>query len=91
MTTLEDINYLFYRLYLRNAYHGMSPYVMGLTALSNWRHKVPLTFGIQQVGTVFMRTIRVYGLRACGIKRQTGINCVYGCLYGCRESLSLVC
>lgn len=33
----------------RNAYHGMSPYVMGLTALSTWRHKIPISFGIHQM------------------------------------------
>ncbi|CAG0901012.1 unnamed protein product [Darwinula stevensoni] len=30
----------------RNAFHGMSPYVMGLTALSTWRHRLPSAFGI---------------------------------------------
>lgn len=34
-------------LSLRNAYHGMSPYTMGLTALSNWRFNVPTGFGVQ--------------------------------------------
>lgn len=32
---------------LRNAYHGMSPYAMGLTALNNWRFNVPTGFGVQ--------------------------------------------
>lgn len=31
---------------LRNAYHGMSPYTMGLTALSTWRFPVANGFGI---------------------------------------------
>lgn len=26
---------------LRNAYHGMSPATMGLTALSNWKYNLP--------------------------------------------------
>ena len=32
----------------RNAYHGASPYLMGLTSLSTWRYKVPTGFGIHQ-------------------------------------------
>lgn len=31
---------------LRNAYHGMSPYTMGITAVGTWRYNVPTTFGI---------------------------------------------
>ncbi|XP_071823300.1 alanine--glyoxylate aminotransferase 2, mitochondrial-like [Apostichopus japonicus] len=31
---------------LRNAYHGMSPYLMGLTALSTWHYQVPRGFGM---------------------------------------------
>lgn len=31
---------------LRNAYHGMSPYTMGLTALNTWRFPVANGFGI---------------------------------------------
>lgn len=33
---------------LRNAYHGASPYLMGLTALNTWRYNCPTGFGIQQ-------------------------------------------
>lgn len=33
---------------LRNAYHGASPYLMGVTALSTWRYNTPTGFGIQQ-------------------------------------------
>lgn len=33
---------------LRNAYHGASPYLMGLTSLSTWRYQVPSGFGILQ-------------------------------------------
>ncbi|KAL5022427.1 hypothetical protein ScPMuIL_001582 [Solemya velum] len=33
---------------LRNAYHGMSPYMMGMTAISTWRPNVPSGFGIHQ-------------------------------------------
>ncbi|KAG8225174.1 hypothetical protein J437_LFUL006699 [Ladona fulva] len=32
---------------LRNGYHGMSPYVMGITALSTWKFNVPIGGGIQ--------------------------------------------
>ncbi len=31
---------------LRNAYHGMSPTAMGLTAHSNWKYNVPQGFGV---------------------------------------------
>ncbi|ESO84459.1 hypothetical protein LOTGIDRAFT_132142 [Lottia gigantea] len=34
---------------LRNAYHGASPYLMGLTAMSTWRFNTPTGFGIHQV------------------------------------------
>jgi alanine-glyoxylate transaminase/(R)-3-amino-2-methylpropionate-pyruvate transaminase len=33
---------------LRNAYHGMSPYTMGVTALGNWNHQIPNRFGCHQ-------------------------------------------
>ncbi|XP_052232452.1 alanine--glyoxylate aminotransferase 2, mitochondrial-like [Dreissena polymorpha] len=33
---------------LRNAYHGASPHLMGLTALNTWRYNVPTGFGIHQ-------------------------------------------
>lgn len=33
---------------LRNAYHGASPYIMGLTALSTWRYNAPTGFGMHQ-------------------------------------------
>jgi alanine-glyoxylate transaminase/(R)-3-amino-2-methylpropionate-pyruvate transaminase len=32
---------------LRNGYHGMSPYTMGLTSLSTWKYNVPGGFGVQ--------------------------------------------
>ncbi|ELU14692.1 hypothetical protein CAPTEDRAFT_204434 [Capitella teleta] len=32
----------------RNAYHGASPYLMGLTSLSTWRYQVPSGFGVHQ-------------------------------------------
>lgn len=33
---------------LRNGYHGASPYLMGVTALSTWRYNTPTGFGMQQ-------------------------------------------
>ncbi|XP_055891641.1 alanine--glyoxylate aminotransferase 2, mitochondrial-like [Biomphalaria glabrata] len=33
---------------LRNGYHGASPYLMGVTALSTWRYNNPTGFGFQQ-------------------------------------------
>lgn len=52
----NDLAMLMARLYtgkfdvvsFRNAYHGASPYLMGLTALSTWRYQVPSGFGIHQ-------------------------------------------
>jgi len=35
-------------LSFRNSYHGASPYLMGLTSLSNWRYQVPSGFGYHQ-------------------------------------------
>ena len=35
-------------LSLRNGYHGMSPYTMGLTSLNTWKFNVPTGFGVQQ-------------------------------------------
>lgn len=32
----------------RNAYHGASPYLMGLTSLSTWRFQTPTGFGVHQ-------------------------------------------
>jgi len=32
---------------LRNGYHGASPYLMGVTALSTWRYNSPTGFGFQ--------------------------------------------
>lgn len=36
-------------LCFRNAYHGMSPYTMGLTAHSTWKFKVPTGMGVHHV------------------------------------------
>ncbi|XP_052062506.1 alanine--glyoxylate aminotransferase 2, mitochondrial-like isoform X2 [Mytilus californianus] len=38
----------FEALSLRNAYHGASPYLMGLTALSTWKYNSPTGLGIHQ-------------------------------------------
>ena len=35
-------------LSLRNGYHGMSPYTMGLTNLNTWKFSVPTGFGVSQ-------------------------------------------
>lgn len=40
---------VYVKCFCRNAYHGASPYLMGLTALSTWRFNVPTGFGIHQV------------------------------------------
>eukprot|EP00128_Syssomonas_multiformis_P014060 Colp12_sorted_trinity150504_noHs@31228 len=34
---------------LRNAYHGMSPYTMGLTNLGTWKYNMPHGFGVHHV------------------------------------------
>jgi alanine-glyoxylate transaminase/(R)-3-amino-2-methylpropionate-pyruvate transaminase len=31
---------------LRNGYHGMSPYTMGITSMNTWKFSVPTSFGI---------------------------------------------
>lgn len=41
---------------LRNAYHGMSPYVMGITAHSTWKFEIPANQGIHHV------SIRQFGM-----------------------------
>ena len=43
--------YIFNAVYCvcRNAYHGASPQLMGLTALNTWRFNVPTGFGFHQV------------------------------------------
>ena len=43
---------------LRNGYHGMSPYTMGLTALHTWKFNTPTGFGIQH--TMNPRKITFY-------------------------------
>lgn len=46
---VQDTSPLYYKTFffrLRNAYHGMSPYLMGLTALSTWHYQVPRGFGM---------------------------------------------
>ncbi|EFJ33785.1 hypothetical protein SELMODRAFT_143081 [Selaginella moellendorffii] len=53
----NDMAMLMARLYtksfdivaLRNAYHGMSPSTMGLTAHSTWKYSVPQGFGVHHV------------------------------------------
>ena len=47
---------------LRNAYHGMSPATMGLTALSTWKYNMP------QVGTRALRERSVASLSHWGWK-----------------------
>ncbi|XP_076449217.1 alanine--glyoxylate aminotransferase 2, mitochondrial-like [Babylonia areolata] len=52
----NDLALLMARLYtgvfdsvsLRNAYHGASPYLMGVTALSTWRYNTPTGLGFHQ-------------------------------------------
>jgi len=52
----NDLAMLMARLYtgvydvvsLRNAYHGASPYLMGLTAMNTWKFNVPTGFGMHQ-------------------------------------------
>ena len=41
--------FLLQTIIFRNAYHGMSPYTMGLTAHSTWKFAVPTGMGIHHV------------------------------------------
>ncbi|KJE92790.1 alanine-glyoxylate aminotransferase [Capsaspora owczarzaki ATCC 30864] len=53
----NDLAMLMSRLYtgnfdilsLRNGYHGMSPYTMGLTSLSNWKYNLANGFGVHPI------------------------------------------
>lgn len=49
---------------LRNAYHGMSPYTMGITAVGTWRYNIPVSSNI--VHTMNPDVYRgVWGGRQC--------------------------
>ncbi|XP_067644622.1 alanine--glyoxylate aminotransferase 2, mitochondrial isoform X2 [Eurosta solidaginis] len=74
----------------RNAYHGMSPYTMGLTALSTWRFSLPgINNGIQHVmnpdpylglwGGAACRDSPIQTDRRCDCTPETG--CVAGLRY----------
>ena len=43
------LTHSFTNSFIRNGFHGASPHLMGVTALSTWRYQVPTGFGIQQV------------------------------------------
>ncbi|XP_054288815.1 alanine--glyoxylate aminotransferase 2, mitochondrial isoform X2 [Macrosteles quadrilineatus] len=71
----------------RNAYHGMSPYVMGITAHSTWRFDVPVNNGIHHAmnpdvyrgwwGGQYCRDSPVQTDRECGCSQdhcQAGDN-----------------
>lgn len=48
-------------LSFRNAYHGMSPYTMGLTAYASWRFPLPgVSNGIQHVRLYFEVYITIF-------------------------------
>ncbi|XP_054733040.1 alanine--glyoxylate aminotransferase 2, mitochondrial isoform X2 [Anastrepha obliqua] len=74
----------------RNAYHGMSPYTMGLTALSTWRFPLPgVSNGIQHVmnpdpymgiwGGAACRDSPIQTDRKCECSQETG--CLAGARY----------
>nr|XP_014098655.2 alanine--glyoxylate aminotransferase 2, mitochondrial isoform X1 [Bactrocera oleae] len=74
----------------RNAYHGMSPYTMGLTALSTWRFPLPgVNSGIQHVmnpdpylglwGGAACRDSPIQTDRKCDCTQETG--CLAGARY----------
>ncbi|KAK2163615.1 hypothetical protein LSH36_76g00083 [Paralvinella palmiformis] len=61
---------------LRGAFHGASPYLMGLTAISTWRYQSPTGFGVHQTanpdpfagpwGGANCRDSPVQTVRSCG-------------------------
>jgi len=59
-------------LSFRNAYHGMSPYTMGLTAHSTWKYSVPTGFGIHHVMNpdVYRGPWGTVGCRDCPVLPQ---------------------
>lgn len=50
-------------IFLRNAYHGASPYTMGMTAVGTWKFNHPVGFGIHQVQPI-ATTCKGLGLSA---------------------------
>jgi len=59
-------------LAFRNAYHGMSPYTMGLTAHSTWKFSVPTGMGIHHVMNpdVYRGLWGTVGCRDCPVLPQ---------------------
>lgn len=70
---------------LRNGYHGMSPYTMGLTSLSSWKFTVPTGFGITQTmnpdiyrgvwGGKNCRDSPIQSLRNCSCEQNECVAC----------------
>ncbi|XP_064599022.1 LOW QUALITY PROTEIN: alanine--glyoxylate aminotransferase 2, mitochondrial-like [Liolophura sinensis] len=59
----------------RNAYHGASPHLMGLTALNTWRYNVPTGFGIHQTMNPDPYRGPWGGARCRDSPAQTGRSC----------------
>lgn len=71
----------------RNCYHGMSPYMMGTTALSTWRYNVPVSFGVHHA---MMPDVYngIWGGKHCRHSLvQTTRHCDC-CLYQCQAMLN---
>lgn len=67
-------------LSFRNAYHGMSPYTMGLTAHSTWKFSVPTGNGIHHVMNpdVYRGLWGTVGCRDCPVLPQGAEACAEG-------------
>jgi len=84
----NDLAMLMARLYtgntdilaLRNAYHGMSPYTMGLTAHSTWKFSVPAGQGIHHVMNpdVYRGLWGSVGCRDCPVLPQGAVYTAEG-------------
>jgi len=64
----------------RNAYHGMSPYTMGLTAHSTWKFAVPTGMGIHHVMNpdVYRGLWGHQGCRDCPVIPEGVVECAEG-------------
>jgi alanine-glyoxylate transaminase/(R)-3-amino-2-methylpropionate-pyruvate transaminase len=65
---------------LENAYHGASPYTIGLTSLSTWKHNVAGGFGVHQTTNpdVYRGIWGGANCRDSPVQTQRECNCVAG-------------
>lgn len=70
---------------LRNGYHGMSPYLLGMTALSTWRYPLPSGFGIHPTmnADVYRGVWGGANCRDSPIQTNRACNCSPGSCQAC--------